>query len=144
LLEREQLIDGPPVILCDDKSWVVPVCIYFPKRLTLNRTTGEEERKAAPEHAEFIDRCNELFMWFLGDEFQEKVAEEKIVVIPKGLTFAADALSKNYRVNRDLVDMLGLIDDNTAFAVARVATGLSLVDEIDAQKKTGRLAGVTS
>lgn len=145
LLQRDPLVDGHAVKLCDNNSWTVPLCDLFPKRLTINRETGAEERKISSEHADYIDKCNELFLWFIGDEFQEQVANEKIVIIPNGLTFAADALSKNYRVNCDLVDLLGLIDDCTAFAVARVATGLALAEQYaEAQKKTTNLAGSTS
>lgn len=135
-LLREMTIDGHEVILRDGNAWVIPMVEYLPQRITYDRETRQEKQMPFAEDAEFIARANELFAYFISDDFQQRVAIEKVVHIENGLAFAAAALAKNYRVNRDLVDALELIGEVEAFAVARIVTGLSLVDELEAQKKT--------
>lgn len=144
MLARDPLIDGEPVLLCDDQTWVIPICEYFPMRLTFDRVNGGEKKVPSREHADYINWCNELFRWFITDEFQKKVEEEHVVQIENGLSFAAAAISKNYRVNADLVDVLGLVDELKAFNIARVATGLALIDIPEDQKKTLGIVGVGS
>lgn len=144
MLQKDVLIDGEQVILCDDSAWTVPIPNYFPKRLTIDRTTGEETYATAPQYASYIARCNELLMLFISDKFQQRVESEHVVHIPGGLTFAAEALAQNYRVNRDLVDLLGLIDEHKAFDIAWVSSGCSLAEKLGNQKKTELSAAGTS
>lgn len=144
LLQREIVLDGQLLRLCDGNMWSIPIVEYLPHRLTVDRTTGNEIRVVAPQHLDFAEWCNQLYRYFLSDEFQDRVKEEYVIHIENGLTFAAAALAKNYRVNRDLIDMLGLIEDHEAFKIAEVATGLALFNQLDDQKKTEVLAGVTS
>lgn len=132
MLAREQIFDGKQVLLRDGNLWTIPIGDLMPRRLTLDRSTGEEVRVPSHEHVEYVARCNELFAYFLSDDFQTRVAEEYVVHIEGGLTFASQALAKNYRVNRDLVDHLGLIDEHSAFDVACVACGLAMVDSVAA------------
>lgn len=143
-LQRETVIDGLPVTLCDKQQWVVPIADYFPQRLTLNRQTGKQEPQPFAAHLPFIQRTNEIFRHLIGDEFQERVKEELKVVIPDGLSYAAQALEQNYRVNLDLVDMLEVIGEFEAVKIAAVATGLELLEVADAQKKTPRLLAMPS
>jgi hypothetical protein len=139
-LQRETVIDGLPVTLCDKQQWVIPIADYFPRRLTLNRSTGMQEDRPFAAHLPFINRTNEMFRLLIGDEFQGRIAEELRVQIPDGLIYAAEALEMNYRVNRDMVDMLGLIGEFEAVKIAGVATGLELLETIETQKKTRLLA----
>ncbi len=143
-LQRETVIDGLPVVLCDKQSWVVPIADYVPQRLTVNRTTGQQETRPFAAHMPFIDRTNAIFRHLISDEFQDRVRDELKVIIPDGLSFAALALQQNYRVNLDLLDMLGLVGEFEAVKIAAVATGLELLEVADAQKKTPRLLAMPS
>lgn len=139
-LQRETVIDGLPVKLCDDQHWVIPIVDYFPQRLTLNRATGQQEKLPFAGHIPFVQRTNDLFRHLISDQFHDQVEKELRVQIPDGLIYAADALAVNYRANRDLVDMLELIGEFEAVKVAAVATGLELLGGVDDQKKTRLLA----
>lgn len=135
-LQRQTIVDGAPLRLCDDKHWTIPVSEFAPKRLTLNRETGGEgAQQVLPRYRRFIEQTNAMFRHLVGDEFQGKLAETLRVVIPGGLVYSADALSINYRVNRDLVDMLGLVGEWEAIQIAGITTGLDLVEVAEAQKK---------
>lgn len=135
-LQRSDLCDGEPVLLRDGNQWVVPIADYLPKRLVINDATGNEERQVPKRHAEFVQWANLLYDWFLSDGFAKLSGEKKEVVIPRGLTFAAMALEKNYRINRLLVDMLELMEDYEAFELTKVATGLAASMRLVAQKKS--------
>ena len=128
--QREAVIDGPPVKLLDGNHWVVPIAEYLPKRLTINRSTGEQETRPFDIHLPFVEQTNAMFRHLIGEEFQRQVQEELSVVIPNGLVYASTALGKNYRVNHDLVDALGLIGELEAVRIAAVATGLESLASI--------------
>lgn len=127
-LVRRVIFDGEAVILCDSRPWVVPIAPYLPRLLTRNSLTGVEETKPAPHHREFCCRADDLLRHFLSNEFRERVMSTGHLTIPRGLEFAAQSLSKNYRVNADVVDALGLVGEWEAFDVARIACGLPPLD----------------
>jgi len=125
------------LLLCDDQRWTIPISEFVPKRLTLDRKTGREgDPQPLPRYARFVTETNKMFRLLVGDEFQGRLEESLRVVIPGGLSYAALALEQNYRVNLDLVDMLGLIGDWQAIQVAGITTALDLVETATAQKKS--------
>lgn len=135
-LQRPTLIDGEPVVLADDKVWVIPVADFCPKRLTFDPTTGTEVSVPEVRHQHFVNLANEIFKLFVSDGFAAAVARDRAVRIPGGLMFAGVALSKNYRLNSVAVDLLQLVGEYQAFDVARVATGMATMERILAQKKS--------
>lgn len=135
-LQRGTLFDGEPVTLRDGNQWVVPISGFLPKRLTRDRTTGEEIEAVADEHRDFDTWSNAILDLFMSSGFLEMVTREKVVHIPKGLRYAALALAKNYRVNLDVIDCLDLVGGHEAFDVARVACGMLTLERVLGQKKT--------
>lgn len=131
-LQRSDLTDGLPLQLQDGNSWVIPIADKIPKQLKLNRSTGEEEKRPFAKDRDFIDRTDEIFRYLIGGEFHRRVEEEDRVYIPDGLRFASLALQRNYRVNFDLVDLLGLIGEVEAIQIAAIATGLEPLTSLDA------------
>jgi hypothetical protein len=145
-LQRKTVCDGLPVQLLDGREWLIAVAEYLPKRMRLDRATGAQKLEALPADMPFIDKTNAMFTYLVSDEFQSPLdALGKVfqVVIPQGLTYAAEALAKNYRVNVDLVDMLGLIGEFEAVKIAAVATGLELIATEGEQKKSALLAATS-
>lgn len=136
-LQRETVVDGVPITLLDGHGWTVPVSEYIPKLMSVCPQTGEERLTAMPQYVRFIEQTNELFLYLIGDEFQGLLESQFRVVIPRGLAYAADALSVNYRLDLNLTSMLKLIGEFEAVKIAGVATGLDLVATVD-QKKTLR------
>ena len=137
-LARRTICDGEAILLADGRSWTVPIARYLPQRLTRDPKTGQEVTAATAQHREFSNRATDLFCYFMSDEFQDEVSQNGRVRIPNGLEFAALALAKNYRVNIDVVDALGLVSEWEAFDIARVASGLPAVvhDGKPPQKKS--------
>lgn len=133
--QRATLIDGEPVVLCDDKVWVIPCAEYAPKRLTRDRLTGVEIKVPADDCRHWVDWSNAIYRVFVSNEFSAIVESTGKVQIPGGLAYAALTLSKNYRINIDVVDLLGLVDEHKAFDVARVATGMAIMERLLMQKK---------
>lgn len=143
-LQRATLVDGAPLLLRDGREWVIPIADYLPRLMTINRQTGDEELRPLPDHLSFIERTNEIFKLFISDEFHDRLKDDFRVVVPKGLTYAAEALAVNYRVGRDLVDMLGLIGEFEAVQIAGIATGLDLVATAEATQKKSPLRAMKS
>lgn len=135
VLQRRELIDGEPVLLCDNGVWAIPCAEYAPKRLTRDPESGKEVRVARPEFSDWVAWANALYAMFVSDAFSLMVEKQKVVHIPDGMTFAALTLSKNYRVNTDVVDLLELIDEYKAFDIAKVATGIALLEKLLPEKK---------
>ncbi len=121
--------------LKDGRQWVVPIADYLPKRLTIDLKTGAEVRAVAERHREFCHWADSLFERFMSDGFSAQLEKNPVIEIPQGLTFTAIALAKNYRVNRDVIDLLQLIEEYEAFEVASVSCGLSGLVRALAQKK---------
>lgn len=138
-LQRSELCDGDPVVLRDGNRWVIPIEDYLPRRLTIDPTTGHEVRAVPERHREFANWTNALFELFLSDGFTKVMEKEVVITIPRGLSYAALALAKNYRVNLAVVDLLELIEDYEAFEIAKVATGIGPAMRACAEKKSMEL-----
>lgn len=134
-LQRRMLQDGEPVELDDHGVWVIPIAEYLPQRLSRDPYTGKEITVPKDEHREFVELANSTFEHFLSDGFAVMLREHR-VVIPDGRRLADLALSKNYRVNGDVIDLLQLLDDPKLIEIAKVATGLSLAGRVIDQKKS--------
>lgn len=138
-LVRREVCDGEPVILRDGNSWTVPIADFMPKRLTID-ADGREVREVADRHREFVFLSDRIFALLLESGYEVEGEHGPAIEIPGGLTFAALALSKNYRVNRDAVDLLELIEDLEAFKVAAVVTGMAPALRAIAEKKNLELS----
>ena len=134
-LQRDRLCDGQLVELADGRQWAIPVADYLPTRLTIDPETGAELEVVAKRFEQFTRKANQLFEHFLSDDLVKIIDSELIVHVPDGLSFAAEALAINYRVNRDLIDMIGLVGKYEAFGIAEVVTGIRMSREAS-QKKT--------
>lgn len=143
-LQRADVVESYPVRLADGQEWLVPIAPLLPKRLTLNRATGQQEDVVLSKHRQFAERSNEIFALLIGDEFHDRLRDHLQVVIPGGLRYAADALQKNYRVNLDAVDALELIGHAEAIEIAGIATGLIMVGDFAKKNGPGSLLAATS
>jgi len=132
---RPTTCDGTPMELGDGNEWVIPIADFLPKRLTVDKDTGSQCEVVKDEYLKFTKRANSLFEHFLSEGFLKAVDEGLVAHVPEGLSFASDALEINYRVNCDLVDLLGLVGQYDAFAIAEASTGIQMI-RAAAQKKT--------
>lgn len=139
-LQRAILIESEPVTLEDGNRWMVPCCEYAPRRLTRDRDTGAEVRKVKDEHARWVEWSNEIFEKIIEHDYAALARSGYVVRIANGMQYAALTLSKNYRVNTDVCDLLNLLDENQVAEIILVATGVMLRARLltEAKKKTGR------
>ena len=133
--QRATLIDGEPVVLCDDKVWVIPCAEFAPKRLTRHRITGDEIKVPEDKYKHWVDWTNALYKLFVSRDFHLIVENTGHIQIPNGLGYAGLTLSQNYRVNMDVVDLLQLVNEHKAFDISRVSTGMSILERAAEQKK---------
>lgn len=134
-LQRRSLFDGEPVELGDHAVWVIPVADYLPRRMSRDRVTGKDISLPVEEHEEFVRLANETFQHFLSEGFAVMLAQNR-VVIPNARRLADMALAKNYRVNADVIDLLGIFQDLLLVEIAKAATGLTLAGRVLDQKKS--------
>lgn len=134
-LQRVDLFDGMPVLLADGKQWIIPVADYLPQRLTRDTDTGAEVRVPSPQHEDFVREANRIYEHMMSSGFAAVLEKDLTAQIPGGLTFAGKSLAKNYRVNADVVDVLGLVNDQEALEIAMVAVGIKPFLDM-AQKKS--------
>ena len=136
-LARGAQLTGYEVRLADGREWVVPIAQYLPKRQTLDPETGREVRAVRADHHAFFEAAlayHELIQSHHGSSPRQLVAA--VCEVEGGFDFAVAALAKNYRLTRDLVDMLGLLDDEALWWVIAATVGIPTVKQIESQKKT--------
>lgn len=133
-LQRDQLFDGEPVTLDDNRVWVIPVADFMPERIVRDRLTGEEKSVPKDEHLEYTKLCNAAYELFMSDGFQVMIDSRRFRV-PAGHRLATLGLMKNYRLNADAIDLLGLLDNAAIVMVAIAASGLNLAARVVEQKK---------
>ena len=136
MLQRRDLIEGEPVVLSDDKVWIIPCCEYAPKRHTLDRDSGAEIQVVKDNHREWVEISNELFQVIIAQGYGTVSDESYTIEIPDAIRYAALTLAKNYRVNADVVDLLELVDDHTISELVLAATGITHLAKLIRQKKS--------
>jgi hypothetical protein len=138
-LQRQFLFDGEPVPLDDKQQWILPVADFLPQRVERDRGTGSEKLVPKDEHAEFVELANATYELFLSEGFSVMLGQNR-VVIPDAYRLATLAIQKNYRVNSDVIDLLGLFDQLTLVEVALAVTGIKLTARALEQKKSAQVA----
>lgn len=134
VLQRRELIDGEPVLLCDNRVWMVPCCEHAPKRITRNRT-GAECEVVRDDYRQWVERSNEIYGLIMAQGYGTATEPEYTINIPGGLRYAALSLRNNYRVNADVVDLLQLIDSRVISEVVLAACGITTLAKLIRQKK---------
>lgn len=121
-LARENMFKGPAVKLLDGNMWQIPIAEFMPRIPSRKQRPFPEG-----EHEEFIRLSNIHFRYLTSEKFAEDVRLNGFKV-PRGLQFVSMALSKNYRINLDAVQLLGLVGDLEAYRVVMAAAG-GLIDQ---------------
>lgn len=123
-------LQGIPVELRDRHRWLVPEARLLPHVWGLG-DDGQFAQRTLPEYDAFCrlaERSKACIAAYNPDEDLRLV---------DGWTFAVMALGLNYRVNEDVVDFLGLLDQPTALAVILATLGQPIIDTVESdQKKT--------
>lgn len=128
-LRRGDAIGGGPVTLCDGQEWQIPVARLLPHSFGLG-PDGRPSRQVSPQYAEFYRQTEEYFRQIVAlRQDPQAVIEGRLA---NAWHFACEALAFNYRLNSDLVDWLGLLDD------ARIVWTIGATFELQAWAETER------
>jgi hypothetical protein len=142
-IARAKQLASTPVPLADGQAWLVPTALRLPKRWTIDEL-GQGVQVLQSRYQRYYDRCEQIYNWFLRyarglSPFAES-AEQKGTVpthtIPGGFSLAVEALTLNYRLNADLIDWLGLFDDESLVRLCGATFEWEILREVAAQKKT--------
>lgn len=135
-LQRRIVIDGQKVVLGDGHEWIVPCTIFVPRRLDIDPKTGAEIRLVKDEHREWVEWSNRIYDQIMADCFAAITSDGYSVTIENGLLYAALTLSKNYRVTREVLALLGLLDDAELTALVLEACGVGYTARMALEKKS--------
>lgn len=132
-LARKKQQIGADVLLADGQAWSVPIARQLPLLLGMD-DSGAWTGVVAPQYRAFYEAAWSALEWLApgGDNLRRVDAQA-------GADFAASALSINYRVNRDVIALLGLLTSELIFEIAEAAVEFAaIVAATDAaqQKKT--------
>jgi hypothetical protein len=123
--KKQQL--GADVLLADGQAWCVPIARQLPLLLGLD-DSGAWTGVVAPQYRAFYEAAWSALEWLApGADNLRRVDAQA------GADFAASALSINYRVNRDVIALLGLLTTELIFEIAEAAVEFAAI--VDAQQK---------
>jgi hypothetical protein len=136
-LRRARPLQGFVVKLADGHDWSIPVAATLPKRLCLDHATGEQRRIVEAAHREFWKESR-IFDDLFRSHAQAGAVELLAAVVhhDQAPAFAVSALAKNYRLTRDLVDVLGLLDDESLFWTIAATIGMPTPAQLAIARET--------
>ena len=132
--------------LADGQVWRIPQARFLPHPHGLD-DEGRFARRVDPRYEKFwTDSEIHAAKFFEAFDAADALRELKPDLTPEQLEvtitieetwqYCIDALAMNYRLNADLVDHLGLLDDATMQDIVMVTINLPALSDIRAQKKT--------
>lgn len=131
-VSRRERYPGTDVRLDDGNLWHVPIPRALPHELTLN-AQGQWTRQIREPFVEYYN----VVLRFMSSLLERGSPLRKDLHIADAFRLAEMALALNYRLNRHVIDWLGLLKDEEAlFRVACAATEIHAFVAIDEQKKT--------
>jgi hypothetical protein len=143
--ERKVMHLGYGVTLRDDQVWTIPAAVNLPHYHGLNGD-GEYTRQIADEHRDFWHQSEKYAVEFFKavDQLEQLRMHRPDIDQSQTVTFTlADAwefccraLALNYKLTPELIDLLGLIDDQGMRNIIKSAIDLPVILEVSAQKKT--------
>lgn len=116
------------VELLDGQTWFIPAVRRLPHRFALDER-GVAVRRVDPKYGAFYQQSVRYYNQFL----QHQVGAE--IEIAEAWPFAISALAMNYRVDANIVDWLGLLNDINILYVIGATFEWSTIQLVEAQKK---------
>jgi len=129
-LQRTEMYESIPVKLADGVEWLVPIAKALPHVWGID-DNAEFSRSISPEFAGFSSLCDEYYQVISQKEAGDTIVWSDV------WKFCLSALSINYRVNSDILDFLGIINDETGMGIVFASMGLDVARlVVEQQKKT--------
>lgn len=134
-LAREKRFAGSDIVLEDGNSWRVAAVEQLPHLLGID-AAGDVVETVRADYREFYEAANQVFTWLANDAIPHA----------DGFDFCCRALAVNYRLNRDVIDFLGLLSTEQLGPIAMAAVQFEAILEsiAESQKKTDERHSDTS
>jgi len=144
-LERPSLVHGRMGLRASSGEWRVPSLLNLPCAIELDDTTGRPKRVPKAEHAAWRSDA----AWGLDVTLKLLRGEADDWSIDQGFEVAVRLLQLNYRLPRELVHRLGLLQSETNIQAVLMHAAdqreiASALADIEAKKKTGPVTGESS
>jgi hypothetical protein len=134
-LKRAKQWPGEFVTLSDGKQWLIPTARQLPHVWGLG-DDGEFLKRPKHDFKAFCDKSESLFAHFLYDLPEDLTPENPTAITFRdGFVFACQALALNYHVDREVVDFLDLLDDETGSALIKASLEFELIMRTMNEKK---------
>ena len=117
-LAKAELVDGESIELAG-KQWTVPLFSSLPKTLTLTESGNWLPSGYRPEHRDFANASIDVWNKIKANELSNGDMWD----------YCCLALGVNYKVRREEVSILGLLDDDSAESILIAALGLERKDD---------------
>jgi hypothetical protein len=128
-LARKRQLSGEILRLEDGNEWLVPIASQLPKRIGIDEATGRIAGVVAPKYREFFDLA-----WGVMAKFMDRGDGKIAIEWEEGFPAAVRILAMNYRLTRDLADVLGIIGDQLIWKIpATCCEAVAMADLV--QKK---------
>jgi hypothetical protein len=127
-LLRKSHETSTPVELADGQIWYIPAVRRLPCKFALD-DRGNPARRIEPRYEWFYQQAEAYLNLFLTRE------PGSAIEIEQAWPFALRALSMNYRVDANIVDWLGLLNDLTIVNLIGATFEWTTLERVEAQKK---------
>ncbi len=143
-LARPHAVPGIDVQMADGNKWCFPVARVLPRVFGLS-SGGEWTSQVRPEYAAWVEQAEAMYprlqrvLESLIEKTQGQTGPAQAeTTIAQGMDWIAASLAINYRVTRETVGLLGLVDDYCALDACGAPFELPVLQELARQKKTDR------
>lgn len=123
-LRRRRLVAGKDIFLGDGHVWHVPAARQLPMVLGLDAETGEFARNIHADYRSFWEASTTVYGWFFPE------AGQPAIPYAEAFELAAIFLGLNYRVSREIVDLLGLFTTDNLVEVCSAIIDYEAVVEV--------------
>ena len=144
-LKRPEQYVSHDVQLGDSNTWAIPVAQRLPHTNGLDPETGKFVRQHSPQYRSFCDRSMrvavDMLSAFGGLEMIEKLGgtDEQVDIgfpLDEAWSYCCEALSMNYRITPEVVNVLKLFDDESLADCMKATVDLPILMQVRAEKKS--------
>ena len=135
-IERKPTYRGYAIPLADGQRWVIPPAVSLPHKHGLDEE-GTPTRVIEDAWLGYWDRSEKFAVEFFAavDRLGAGATETKFT-LADAWSFACEALSINYRLSPEIIDALGLLNDDAIRNIIKAAIDLPVLIDAENQKKT--------
>lgn len=126
-IARVKTYPGLPAMLGDGQEWEIPKTELLPKVWGVD-DDGEFSLRIAPKFREYCALSERVFCNFY-EQSQDPAAGD--IVLPEAFEYCCRALALNYRLTKDVISWLGLIDDGNFVNILMASIEMPLILKVE-------------